>query len=68
MLKKSEFEKMGFTAYKREIKNPEDDHYFVEFLEELKHTANLTPEDDWNQGWLRGFYAAKAEKERNARD
>ena len=61
-VKRFKYEAMGYHAFAKGIKNAADDPDFVDV-----HTADvkeyeMSPEDDWNQGWL---IAAAKNRENN---
>lgn len=64
MSNRYKFEEMGFHAFGKGIKNACDDPEFTmaTLAESLEY--EMSPEDDWNQGWLIGYYKNK-EKEKS---
>ncbi len=64
MSKRYRFEAMGFHAFAKGIKNACDDsEYNMAILDASPKEFEITPEDDWNQGWLIAFYKEKKEND-----
>jgi hypothetical protein len=59
------FEEMGFHAFAKGFKNAEDDPEFAVAILAESQEFVMTPEDDWNQGWLIAFYKNKEKNDKN---
>jgi len=60
------FEQMGINAYKAGIKDSTDDPAFTLATLANSDLFNITPADDWNQGWILAAYHFKEIDEKEA--
>ena len=60
------FEQMGINAYKEGIKDSTDDPAFTMAIMANLDLFNITPADDWNQGWILAAYHFKQKAEEEA--
>ena len=57
----TKFETMGYEAHANGIKDAvKDPAYGLAMLDYDEEDYDIEPEDDWNQGWLKAAFEAKA--------
>ena len=55
----SSYEEMGFDSFFKGVKYAENDPAFTMAILAEVEACYDTPEDDWNQGWLKAYYEVK---------
>ena len=62
------YEQMGINAYKEGIKDSIEDPAFKAAVMANLDLFDITPEDDWNQGWILAAYHFKEIDEKEAEE